>query len=58
MDGNKDESEKCINIALKCLKLGEKEKALKFLNKANRLYPSDKARSELQPFLYVIPLKE
>ena len=44
MDGNKDESQKCIDIALKNLRLGQKDKALKFLHKAQRLYPSDKAR--------------
>ena len=46
MEGNKDESEKCIDIALKHLRIGDKIKALKFLHKAQRLYPSDKAKSK------------
>lgn len=43
MDGNKDESEKCISIALKYIRTGDKEKALKYLYKAERLYPSKNA---------------
>ncbi|XP_005106865.2 dnaJ homolog subfamily B member 12 [Aplysia californica] len=43
MDGNKDESEKCISIALRALSAGDKEKANRFLLKAQRLYPSKKA---------------
>lgn len=49
MEGNRDEAEKCINIALKCLEAGDKEKAVKFLNKAEKLYPTEKAKGkELQ----------
>ncbi|XP_041075181.1 dnaJ homolog subfamily B member 14-like [Polyodon spathula] len=44
MEGNKDEAEKCILIARKALEAGDKEKALKFLNKAEKLYPTDKAK--------------
>ena len=44
MDGNKDESERCISLALKYLAAGDTEKALKFINKADRLYPSQKAK--------------
>ncbi|KAL5019247.1 hypothetical protein ScPMuIL_004969 [Solemya velum] len=44
MEGNKDESEKCIRIAQRCMSDGDKEKALKFLEKAERLYPSQKAK--------------
>ncbi|KAK6171370.1 hypothetical protein SNE40_019575 [Patella caerulea] len=44
MEGNKDESERCMKIALKCIEVGDEDKALKFLNKANRLYPSEKAK--------------
>ena len=45
MEGNKDDSEKCINLALNYIKAGDKEKAIKFLNKANKLYPSKTATS-------------
>ncbi|KAM7394375.1 hypothetical protein PAMP_021182 [Pampus punctatissimus] len=44
MEGNRDEAEKCINIALKAIEAGDKEKAAKFLNKAEKLFPTDRAR--------------
>ncbi|XP_076459161.1 dnaJ homolog subfamily B member 14-like [Babylonia areolata] len=47
MDGNKDESERCIAIAQRCIAAGEIEKAVKFLKKADRLYPSEKAKGLL-----------
>ena len=45
MEGNRDDSEKCIKIALNHIKSGDKDKAIKFLNKANKLYPSKTATS-------------
>lgn len=50
MDGNKDESERCISLAIKYSKLGDREKALKFLHKAERLYPSQKAKDLIESF--------
>ncbi|XP_029908692.1 dnaJ homolog subfamily B member 14 [Myripristis murdjan] len=47
MEGNRDEAEKCINIATKAFEVGDKEKALKFLNKAEKLYPTDRAKALL-----------
>ncbi|KAF7660426.1 hypothetical protein LDENG_00281970 [Lucifuga dentata] len=47
MEGNRDEAEKCINIASKALEAGDKDKALKFLNKAEKLYPTDRAKALL-----------
>lgn len=47
MEGNRDEADKCINIALKALEAGDKEKALKFLKKAEKLYPTDRAKALL-----------
>ena len=44
MEGNRDESEKCLRLATKYLKLGDKDKAIKFLNKAEKLYPSQHAK--------------
>lgn len=44
MEGNRDEAEKCICIATKALEAGDKEKALRFLNKAEKLYPTDRAK--------------
>lgn len=46
MEGNRDEAEKCIHIATKALQAGDKEKALKFLNKAEKLYPTSRAKGE------------
>ncbi|KAJ8388252.1 hypothetical protein AAFF_G00135130 [Aldrovandia affinis] len=48
MEGNRDEAEKCINIATKAVEAGDREKALKFLNKAEKLYPTDKAKALLE----------
>ncbi|XP_076441670.1 dnaJ homolog subfamily B member 14-like [Babylonia areolata] len=47
MDGNKDESDRCYAIALRCVAAGNIEKAIRFLKKAERLYPSDKAQELL-----------
>lgn len=43
MEGNRDESERCIHLAQKFHASGDKEKAKKFLLKAERLFPSQKA---------------
>ncbi|RWS25783.1 dnaJ subfamily B member 12-like protein [Leptotrombidium deliense] len=51
MDGNKDDSEMCFNLAIRFIKEGEKEKALKYLLKAQRLYPSQKIKG-LNVILY------
>lgn len=40
MDGNKDEALKCLKIAKDLIELGDRSRALKFLNKARRLDPS------------------
>ncbi|XP_052762567.1 dnaJ homolog subfamily B member 12-like isoform X2 [Mya arenaria] len=48
MEGNKDDSVKCIRIAEGCIASGDHEKAIKFLNKAERLYPTQKAKDLLE----------
>ncbi|XP_048402142.1 dnaJ homolog subfamily B member 14 [Stegostoma tigrinum] len=48
MEGNRDEAEKCLQIARKALREGEPEKALKFLNKAEKLYPSAEAKALIE----------
>lgn len=48
MEGNKDESEHCILIAQKCINEGDRPKALKFLYKAQRLYPSERAKDLIE----------
>lgn len=47
MDGNKDESERCIEIAEQKIKQGDYTSALKFLRKADQLYPSTVAKGEI-----------
>lgn len=44
MDSNKDEAEKCIELGRKYFKEKNKEKAEKFLQKAERLYPTKEAK--------------
>ena len=46
MEGNKDESERCIEIGKRYIAQGNVEKAKKFLDKAERLYPSSIARGK------------
>lgn len=47
MESNRDEAERCINLAEKLVQQGNGAKAEKFLRKADRLYPSRKARELL-----------
>lgn len=47
MDGNKDEAERCIQLAEKYVKENNREKAEKFLHKAERLFPTQKAKDLL-----------
>lgn len=42
MDANKEESDRCVIIAQKCLREGNRSKALKFLQKAHKLCPTSK----------------
>lgn len=46
MDGNRDEAERCIEIAQKAFVEGKWERAEKFLTKAERLYPTQRAKGE------------
>ena len=56
MEGNKDESNNCIKIAEKYIKTGDFEKANKFLNKAERLFPSDHAKSKIFAIFHLVSL--
>lgn len=49
MEGNRDEAEKCIGIAREALEAGNRDRALRFLGKAQKLYPTETARGEAQP---------
>lgn len=48
MESNRDEAERCISIALNAIKSQKAEKALRFLEKAQRLFPTDKARALIE----------
>ncbi|KAB5555701.1 hypothetical protein PHYPO_G00037150 [Pangasianodon hypophthalmus] len=48
MEVNKDEAERCIDIAVKAIKKKEVDKAKRFLEKAQRLFPTDKAHALLE----------
>lgn len=47
MDGNKDEAEKCIELAERYVREKRFEDAEKFLKKAQRLFPTKKAEGKL-----------
>ncbi|NP_997824.1 dnaJ homolog subfamily B member 12a [Danio rerio] len=51
MDSNKDEADRCIEIAIAALRDNEQDKARRFLEKAQRLFPTDKARSLLESII-------
>ena len=51
MEGNRDESERCFHLANKYLSQGDLEKAKKFLNKAERLFPTEKAKGKYSNIL-------
>ncbi|XP_033835364.1 dnaJ homolog subfamily B member 12a [Periophthalmus magnuspinnatus] len=47
MDSNKDEAERCIKIAQNAISNSQPDRARKFLEKAQRLFPTDHAQSLL-----------
>ncbi|CAI5461261.1 unnamed protein product [Closterium sp. Yama58-4] len=47
MDGNREAGERCVEVARAALAAGDKERALRFLQKAQRLYPSPEVASLL-----------
>eukprot|EP00063_Salmo_salar_P035913 XP_014010748.1 PREDICTED: dnaJ homolog subfamily B member 12-like [Salmo salar] len=47
MEVNRDEAERCIDIATAALTNNQAEKAVRFLEKAQKLFPTDKARALL-----------
>lgn len=48
MEVNRDEAERCIDIATAALSNDLPEKAQRFLEKAQRLFPTEKAKGELK----------
>lgn len=53
MDSNKDEAERCIKIALNAITNNHPDKARKFLEKAQRLFPTEHAKSTSNKRLFV-----
>lgn len=47
MEGNKDDAAKCLKLAEKFIASGNRDKALKFLAKSIKLYPTKKAEGEV-----------
>ncbi|BBN16932.1 DnaJ homolog subfamily B member 12 [Marchantia polymorpha subsp. ruderalis] len=47
MDSNKDEGNKCMQIGRAALEAGDRERAIKFFTKAQRLYPNPDAEALL-----------
>ena len=43
MEGNKDEALRCVELAEENIAMGKYDKADKFLNKAQKLFPTSKA---------------
>ncbi|XP_076830182.1 dnaJ homolog subfamily B member 12a isoform X2 [Brachyhypopomus gauderio] len=48
MDSNKDEAERCIEISIASLRDNRPDKAKRFLEKAQKLFPTDKAKRLLE----------
>lgn len=48
MEVNRDEAERCIDIAIAALTHNQPEKAQRFLEKAQRLFPTDKAKGKMR----------
>lgn len=58
MDSNKDEALRCIEVAEKYIKERKKEKAQKFLYKAERLFPTQRAKGTVTDGKLIRDLKE
>ncbi|KAF2893285.1 hypothetical protein ILUMI_12886 [Ignelater luminosus] len=58
MEVNKDEAERCIELAEQFIKEKNREKAEKFLHKAERLFPTQKAKDLLVQIQLMAPAPE
>lgn len=52
VEANKAEAERCVDIALRYAREGNRDKALKFLNKAISLHPLKRAKRTQSPALH------
>lgn len=57
MEVNKDEALRCIDIAIQSVGEGNKDRAIRFLLKAEKLYSTAKAKSKSILSYYVIVTK-
>ncbi|XP_070284565.1 dnaJ homolog subfamily B member 12-like [Myotis yumanensis] len=48
MESNKDEADRCVSIALKAIQSNQPDEALRFLEKAQRLYPTPHVRALIE----------
>ncbi|XP_049645143.1 dnaJ homolog subfamily B member 12 [Suncus etruscus] len=48
MESNKDEAERCLSIALKAIQSNQPDRALRFLEKALKLYPTPRVRALIE----------
>ena len=53
MEGNRDEAERCIDIALIALNAGNLQRAEKFLKKADSLYPLSYAKGIIKILILI-----
>lgn len=54
MESNRDEAERCIDIAAIALREAKLDKAEKFLKKAENLFPSQRAKGKLFVCFFLI----
>ena len=47
MESNRDEADKCLELAMKYVRQGNKEKAERFVRKAEKLFPSRRIQEVL-----------
>ena len=50
MESNRDEADKCLELAMKYVRQGNKEKAERFVRKAEKLFPSRRIQEVLKMF--------
>ena len=57
MEANKDAALKYLELAEKAILVNDHERAIRYLNKSNELYPTQKAKGKLNSFEYFAKLK-
>lgn len=53
MEGNKDEAYRCIDLAEQSFNTGDRGKAERLLRKAERLYPTQKAKGHFKKIKFI-----